>query len=73
LLRVEHARTEREVGVLRLLARGMSKAEIADALYVGEATVQTHVSTILTDLNLRDRVQAVVLADERGLILPGFT
>lgn len=63
--------TDREYEVLVQLARGASNAEIAGALYLGEATVKTHVSRVLTKLGLRDRTHAVVFAYEHGIVAPG--
>ena len=63
--------TDREREVLTELAKGASNAEISDTLYIGAATVKSHVSSILTKLGLRDRAQAVVFAYESGLITPG--
>jgi DNA-binding NarL/FixJ family response regulator len=63
--------TDREQQILRLLAAGSSNAEIARQLFLGEATVKTHVSRVLSKLNLRDRVQAVVYAYETGVVTPG--
>jgi DNA-binding NarL/FixJ family response regulator len=65
--------TERETEVLQLLATGKSNSELATHLYLGEGTIKTHVSNVLTKLGLRDRMQAVVFAYESGLVEPGRT
>jgi DNA-binding NarL/FixJ family response regulator len=63
--------TNRELEILRLVAQGLTNAQIAQQLVIGEATVKTHVGNILTKLDIHDRVQAVVIAYESGLITPG--
>ena len=65
------ALTERESKVLTLVGQGMSNAEIADHLHLSVATVKTHVGHLFTKTHIRDRVQAVVLAYETGLVVPG--
>jgi DNA-binding NarL/FixJ family response regulator len=63
--------TERELEVVKLVTKGLSNAEIGERLYLSEATIKTHLTRILSKLGVRDRVQAVVLAYENGLVEPG--
>jgi len=63
--------TSREVDIMKLIARGKTNAEIAQELFIGEATVRTHVSNLLSKLELRDRVQIVAFAYESGIVQPG--
>jgi DNA-binding NarL/FixJ family response regulator len=65
--------TQRELEILRLMARGLNNAEIAEQLILGQATVKTHVANILRKVGVRDRVQAVVLAYEHGIVEPGHS
>jgi DNA-binding NarL/FixJ family response regulator len=65
--------TEREHAVLRLMARGASNSEIAGTLHVAEATVKTHVGSIFTKLDVRDRAAAIVFAYDHGVVMPGAT
>ena len=73
LAAAEAAFTERELDVLRLVSAGLSNAEIADRLFLGEGTVKTHVAHILAKSGVRDRTQAVVYAYEHGIVRPGAT
>jgi DNA-binding NarL/FixJ family response regulator len=63
--------SERERGVVRLIAAGLSNAEIASSLYLSEATIKSHITRILARLGLRDRVQIAVYAYEHGIVRPG--
>ena len=65
--------TDREIEVLTLIGRGLSNAEIAEALFLSQTTIKTHLAHFFAKLALRDRVQAVVLAYEAGLVRPGTT
>jgi DNA-binding NarL/FixJ family response regulator len=64
--------TDRELDVFRLVARGLTNAEIGDELHIGDTTVKTHITHIFQKLDVRDRVQAVVLAHETGLFDAGL-
>ena len=63
--------TDRDHDVLRLMARGATNAEIATSLHVAEATVKTHVGSIFTKLDVRDRAAAIVFAYDHGVVVPG--